>query len=92
MHAYDPQGTLVNYTLDTDDPFDIDPELGRIFVSNSLDREVSHKSNSSIHGLDAYIFYLVQMLDAYMLVATVTDTEGLSVSKSAAKIKLFLHF
>lgn len=41
LHAYDPQGTLVNYSLDaTNGPFDIDPELGRIFVNGSLDREV----------------------------------------------------
>ena len=41
LHAYDPQGTLVDYSLDTDGPFDIDPDLGRIFVNDTLDREVS---------------------------------------------------
>ena len=41
LHAYDPQETLVDYSLDTDGPFDIDPDLGRIFVNDTLDREVS---------------------------------------------------
>ena len=41
LHAYDPQGTIVEYSLDTDGPFDIDPDLGRIFVNDTLDREVS---------------------------------------------------
>ena len=41
LHAYDPQGTIVEYSLDTDGPFDIDSDLGRIFVNDTLDREVS---------------------------------------------------
>lgn len=83
MHAYDPQGTLASYSLETDDvPFDIDLDIGRIFVNESLDREVSLQPY--IQPTASHLnFHQIQIEDEYVLVATVTDTEGLSVRKFA---------
>lgn len=51
LHAYDPQGMFVSYSLQTDGPFNIDPDLGRIFVNGSLDREVSSQSVKQFNSI-----------------------------------------
>jgi len=41
LHAYDPEGTVINYSLNASQiPFDIDSNTGRVYVTGELDREV----------------------------------------------------
>ena len=43
LHAYDPEGTVINYSLNASQiPFDIDPDTGRVYVTSDIDREVSY--------------------------------------------------
>ena len=43
LHAYDPEGTVINYSLNTSQvPFGIISDTGRVYVNGALDREVSY--------------------------------------------------